>query len=70
MDRKPVTSSNIASIGYDGISETLEVEFKGGAIYQYFGVHPGIHRMLMTVSSTGRYFVNNVSKKYKYNRMN
>ena len=30
MNREPVSSSNIASIGYDVSSETLEIEFHNG----------------------------------------
>lgn len=42
MNRKSVTSSNIASIGYDETSETLEIEFKNGGVYQYFDVPQGV----------------------------
>ena len=38
MIRDPVSSSNIASIGYDSDSETLEIEFTNGSIYQYFNL--------------------------------
>lgn len=43
MLRDPVSSSNIASIGYDPGSETLEIEFTNGSIYQYFNVPAGLH---------------------------
>lgn len=32
MDRRPVRSSNVASVGYDESSSTLEVEFHGGRV--------------------------------------
>ena len=38
MNRTPVNSSNVSSVGYDPTSLTLEVEFHGGAVYQYFDV--------------------------------
>lgn len=38
MIRQPVSSSNIRSIGYDSKSNTLEIEFHSGGVYQYFGV--------------------------------
>ena len=38
MNRKPVRSSNISSIGYDSESKTLEIEFHSGGVYQYFNV--------------------------------
>ncbi len=38
MNRVAVQSSNVASVGYDASSSTLEVAFHGGGVYQYFGV--------------------------------
>ena len=35
MDRTPVSSSNLASVGYDPSTKTLEIEFNDGAVYQY-----------------------------------
>ena len=35
MIRDPVASSNIASIGYDPDSETLEIEFTNGSILYF-----------------------------------
>jgi hypothetical protein len=42
MNREAVTSSNIASIGYDEDSQTLEIEFLNGGLYQYFDVPPNL----------------------------
>ena len=36
--REPVSSSSLAEIGYDGSTQTMEVCFKSGRIYQYFDV--------------------------------
>lgn len=36
MERTSVTSSNINSIGYDADSQTLEIEFNNGAVYEYW----------------------------------
>ena len=38
MNRTPVSSSNLASVGYDPENRILEIEFHGGSIYQYFSV--------------------------------
>ena len=57
MDRESVSSSNIASIGYDADSETLEVEFlKGGKVYHYFNVPKFVHEQLMQADSVGTFF--------------
>ena len=55
MERKPVNSSNLISVGYDLKSKTLEIEFKNG-IYQYIGVPIGIYESLMKAQSKGKYF--------------
>lgn len=64
MEREPVESSNLASVGYDGHSETLEVEFRNGLIYQYFNVPQGIYDELMAAASRGKYFNAMIKNKY------
>ncbi len=64
MERVPVSSSNVASIGYDDSSQTLEVEFNNNSIYQYFGVPAQIHDELMNAGSKGQYLNNNIKKSY------
>ncbi len=63
MDRISVRSSNIVSVGYDSVSETLEIEFDNG-VYQYSGVPKAVHSGLMSTSSAGRYFHKNIKDKY------
>ena len=53
MKRQPVTSSNLASVGYDDAAQTLEVEFLDGSIYQYFGVPSAAHSALLGAESVG-----------------
>jgi hypothetical protein len=50
MTRTPVQSSQISSVGYDHATETLEVEFTTGAVYQYDGVGQATYTNLMTGS--------------------
>jgi hypothetical protein len=56
IERKPVVSTNIASIGYDKDALVLEVEFRKGGIYRYNDVTFGEYNALMTAESQGRYF--------------
>ena len=56
MERSPVQSSNITSIGYDPDSQTMEVEFTNSGIYQYFSVPQNVYDDLMNSGSKGRYF--------------
>ena len=56
MERQPVTSCNLAEVGYDPELETLEVQFRHGGVYQYFNVPPFVHERLMIADSLGRFF--------------
>lgn len=66
MNRTPVDSSNLASVGYDASSEILEVEFKHGGIYQYSDVPEDVYEELMSASSHGIYFSANIRNDFNY----
>lgn len=67
MERQYVSSSNIASIGYDASDMILEVEFLNGAIYQYYDVPQSLYDGLMSASSHGSYLDAYVKKGgYRY----
>lgn len=65
-----VKSSNLKSIGYDQSSNTLEIEFLNGGIYQYFNIPSQIHLAIMNAVSKGTYFHANIRGNYKYRRIN
>lgn len=69
MNRTPVTSSNVASVGYDPKTMTLEVEFHSGFVYQYFDVPESIHLDLMRASSVGKYLNHNIKGSYRYTQI-
>jgi len=69
INRIPVSSSNLHSVGYDSTTETLEIEFHSGGIYQYFGVPSSIHDALMSASSLGGYFAANIKNNYRWQKM-
>lgn len=69
MERTPVTSSNICSIGYDAESQVLEVEFNSGAIYQYSGVPSGEFESLMNADSKGKYLGANIKGRYPFTKL-
>jgi hypothetical protein len=56
MNRNPVTSSNLASIGYDPETKVLQVEFKKGTIYDYADVPPVVANDLVHAESIGKAF--------------
>lgn len=69
MERNPVESSNIVSIGYDTTKATLEIEFKGGAVYQYDGIAPTVYEEIMLSSSPGKYFASAIRPFFAGRRM-
>ncbi len=69
MNRIPVRSSNIRSIGYDEASGTLEVEFHNGSIYQYYEVPEIVYRNLMHASSKGSYLHRHIRGRYPFQRV-
>jgi len=70
MERIPVQSSNLASVGYGPGTATLEVEFLSGAVYQYFGVPESVYEGLLNAPSKGRYLDQFVKKAgYSYARI-
>ncbi len=69
MTRQRVTSSNIASIGYDISSLTLEVEFLNGLVYQYSNVPSNVYTNLMSSSSHGSYLDANIKGRYNYRQI-
>ncbi len=60
MNRTPVTSSNVDSVGYDPNTSTLEIAFKSGGIYRYSGVDPDTHLSLMGAESIGSFVNKNI----------
>ena len=69
MERQRVSSSNLASVGYDAENMILEVEFRNGSVYRYSGVPFGIYTDLLNARSKGRYFHDHIRERYRYKRI-
>ena len=69
MERTPVFSSTILSVGYDEGTETLEIEFKNGGIYQYYNVPKTIYEQMMASDSKGKYHNLYIKKGFPYSRV-
>ena len=69
MQRHSVSSSSIASIGYESVAQTLEVEFLGGRVYQYYGVPEPLFGEMMQAPSAGRFFHVYIRNGYPYSRV-
>lgn len=66
MQRVPVNSTNILSVGYDPDSQMLEVEFATKRIYRYSSVPPHVYAGLMQTESHGKYFLQKIANIYSY----
>lgn len=66
MDRVLVRSSNVAAVGYDEGRSILEVEFRSGGVYRYYGVPVGHFKILIGGSvSVGRYLNSEIKPRYQ-----
>ena len=69
MQRYSVTSSNVASVGYDSATQTLEVEFLSGSVYQYYNVPENMYDQLKKASSKGKFLHTYIKNAYPYSRV-
>ena len=68
MKRTAVESSNLASVGYDEETKTLEIQFHSGGIFQYDDIEKEVFEDLMNAESHGRYFMSMIRGAYSYSR--
>ena len=66
MDVKPLRSRDIALVGYDPATATLEVVFRAGGVYRYQDVPESVYHGLMAAPSHGTYFQKHVKDQYPY----
>jgi hypothetical protein len=66
MQRRPVTSSNISSIGWD--DDQMEVEFVSGHVYAYRDVPQSEYQALLGADSIGK-SLNALKAKYQCTRV-
>lgn len=68
IKRIQVASSNIASVGYDKVSQVMEIEFHHGAIYQYFEVPEKVYEELLSSAAIGSFFMNEIKSKFEHQK--
>ncbi|MCX7887843.1 MAG: KTSC domain-containing protein [Verrucomicrobiae bacterium] len=69
MQRQKVVSSDIASVGYDEATGTLEIEFHATSVYRYYSVPPDVYRGLLTTPSPGKYFLQHIKGRYAWEKV-
>lgn len=66
MFRQPVSSSRVLSVGWE--NNTLQVEFKNGAVYNYYNVSKSEYINFMNSSSLG-HSISVIDKTHRYERI-
>jgi hypothetical protein len=64
MHRIRIESTALTSIGYDAASQSLEVEFKDGRIYEYQEVPAVVYAALLASPSKGGYLNRAIRGRY------
>ncbi len=65
----------VRSVGYDSQTQTLEVEFLSGWVYQYcwvyqyYGLPDHMHDRMMEAPSKGRFLNMHIRDSYPYSRV-
>jgi len=62
----PVRSSLLTSVAYDHDRATLQLEFRSGAVYQYFHVPRQSYQDLWQADSHGAYFNRHIRTFFQY----
>jgi hypothetical protein len=69
IERTPVDSTNLASVGYDAAARVLEIEFHSGGVYRYREVPRAVFDALLAAESKGRYFLEHIRGKFAFDRV-
>ena len=69
IPQEPVTSSNLASVGYDLERQIIACTFKSGDVWHYAGVSPEIAQALFEAESKGKFYSVNIKGKFAAEKM-
>lgn len=64
-----VNSSNLDSVDYNHLTETLTIQFLSGHVYEYYNVPKFIYEGLMSAPSKGKYHHRYIKNSYNYHRI-
>lgn len=66
MNLIPVNSSDLRAVGYDADTQTLQISFKNGGLYEYKNISESMYRELISAPSKGKYFSHYIRDKTAY----
>jgi hypothetical protein len=68
LERTAVNSTNVRAIGYDAQTQTLEIEYASGMIYQYFDVSESVYLEVINSSSVGTAVNTIIKGSFRYSK--
>jgi KTSC domain len=66
MQLVAVSSSAIASVGFDSSTHTLDVRFHSGKNYRYFMVPASVYERMLASDSIGAFFNREIRDKFRF----
>ena len=69
MPRTELSSTSLHAVAYWDRRALLELEFRGGAVYRYFGVPAETYQDLLRAESKGAYFNHHIRNRFAYAKM-
>jgi hypothetical protein len=66
MARVVLNSTSLNAAAYQDQSALLELEFRSGVIYHYFGVPAQTYQELLRAESKGRYFNQHIRNRFAH----
>ena len=69
-DKQSIESSNIFSVKYCNLSNTLAVKFSGGGVYIYSSLPPRVYQSFCISESQGKYLSQKIKGAYPYKKIN
>lgn len=62
-------STSVAFVEYDAETNSLLIQYRRGAAYQYFGVPPDAFKGILDAESVGRYVAKQIARRYRFRRI-
>lgn len=69
MHRIQVASTEITQVGYQEDSETLEIKFQHGGLYQFFNVPADVFQGLLSAPSKEGYYQAKIGERFPCSRI-
>lgn len=69
VEMQPVSSSNLAAVGYVARQKWLYVRFRDGSTYVYYSVPKDEFVGLISAGSKGKYLHYSIMDEYSYDRI-